>query len=62
MAASIAYRVLHSQELADMVLGHEISSEARKYVGDADDPAVLLKLVEAIRERYAEPESAGCDR
>ena len=52
VAASLAYRKLGRAEYADMVLGHEISTEARKYIGDVEDPQTLRPLIDAIHAEY----------
>ena len=49
---TIAFRVLRPRDLGDMLLGHEINGVARHYIGAADDPTLLLDLINAIRARY----------
>jgi len=54
-APTVAYRKLGRAEYADMILGHEVSSEARKYIGDVEDPQTLRPLVDAIQAEYFKP-------
>ncbi|MCB9865493.1 MAG: hypothetical protein H6816_02500 [Phycisphaerales bacterium] len=51
-APTVAFRQLRSRDLADLILGHEIGSVARHYIGDVDDPCLLLELVNRVGQEY----------
>jgi len=51
-APTIAHKKFKSRDLADMILGHQLPTTARFYVGDLDSPEPLVELVKAVGDAY----------